>query len=238
MDSRESALHSAEALIRTGEHPHRRRPEGPPPPAFTIAFSREAGSGATLVAREVGRRLNWPVYDRELLEHLAKELQVDVDQLRYVDERPGSWLVDTLKAFAAASTVTEVTYFRRLLNLLLALGDRGECVIVGRGASFVLPVDTTLRVRLLASRPDRIALLVREHGLNPTEAARYVETTDRERIRFLKDHFHKDPTDPQLYDLVLNASRFSVEECTAIIIEALHRLQARNAAVKPGQASA
>ena len=130
-----------------------------------------------------------------------------------------------------------MTYFRRLLDLLLALGARGECVIVGRGAPFVLPVDTTLRVRLLASRPDRIALLVREHGLDPTEAARYVETTDGERMRFLKGHFHKDPTDPQLYDLVLNASRFSVEECAAIIIEALHRLQARNAAVKRGQAS-
>jgi cytidylate kinase len=238
MDWREPAKHIAESLIRASAHPHRRRPEGPPPPAFTIAFSREAGSGGTLVAREIGRRLNWPVYDRELLEHLANELQVDVDQLQYVDERPGSWLVDCLKAFAAASTVTEVTYFRRLLNLLLALGARGECVIVGRGAPFVLPVDTTLRVRLLASRQDRIALLCREHGLDPTEAARYVETTDRERMRFIKDHFHKDLTDPQLYDLVLNASRFSVEECAAIIIEALHRLQARNAAVKQGQASA
>lgn len=238
MDWREPAKHIAESLIRASAHPHRRRPEGPPPPAFTIAFSREAGSGGTLVAREIGRRLNWPVYDRELLEHLANELQVDVDQLQYVDERPGSWLVDCLKAFAAASTVSEVTYFRRLLNLLLALGARGDCVIVGRGAPFVLPVDTTLRVRLLASRQDRIALLGREHGLDPTEAARYVETTDRERMRFIKDHFHKDLTDPQLYDLVLNASRFSVEECAAIIIEALHRLQARNAAVKQGQASA
>ena len=90
MDWREPAKHIAEALIRASAHPHYRRPEEPPPPAFTIAFSREAGSGSTLVAREIGRRLNWPVYDRELLEHLANELQVDVDQLQYVDERPGS----------------------------------------------------------------------------------------------------------------------------------------------------
>ena len=75
-----------------------------------------------------------------------------------------------------------------------------------------LPVDTTLRVRVVASRQDRIALIGRESGLNPTEADRYVESTDLERIRFIKQHFRKDLTDPLLYDLVLNASRFSVEE--------------------------
>ena len=140
-----------------------------------------------------------------------------------------------MEAFAAASTVIEVTYFRRLLKLLLALGARGQCVIVGRGAMIVLPVDTTLRVRVVASHEDRVALIGRERGLNPTEAARYVESTDRERSRFIRQHFHKDLTDPLLYDLVLNASRLSVEECAGIVIETLLRLQARTAPVKQGQ---
>lgn len=225
MDSRESALHIGEALIRASAHPLHPEPEKPTP--FTIAFSREAGSGGLLVAREVGKRLNWPVYDQELLEQLAKEMQVHVDLLKNVDERKGSWLVDCLNAFAAVSTVTEVTYFRRMIDLILTLGDRGECVIVGRGSSFVLPAESTLCVRLLASRKDRIALMCREYGLNPTEAARFVDTTDKERLHFIKDHFHKDPTDSQNYDLVLNTSRFSVEECADLIVAALHHLQAR-----------
>ena len=237
MNSRESARHVVESLVRASAHPHHRRPEVSSHPPFTIAFSREAGSGGQLVVREIGRRLNWPVYDHELLEHLAKELQVDVDQLEFVDERPGHWLMDCLKAFGAVSTVNEVKYFRRLLNLLLALGAHGECVIVGRGSPFVLPADTTLCVRLLASRKDRIALIGRELALDPTQAAQYVETTDRERIRFIEDHFHKDPTDPQYYDLVLNSSRFSVVECAEIVIGALHHLQARKTPVKHGHAS-
>ena len=113
MYSRQQAFRTAEALLRSSEHPHSRQPEAPPPPSFTIALSREAGSGGTLVAREIGRRLNWPVYDHELLDHLAKELHVDVDQVESVDERRTSWLVECVEAFAAASTVTEVTYFRR-----------------------------------------------------------------------------------------------------------------------------
>ena len=77
-------------------------------------------------------------------------------------------------------------------------------------------------------------MIGRERGLNPTEAARYVESTDRERSRFIRLHFRKDLTDPLLYDLVLNASRLSVEECASIVIETLLRLQARNASVKQG----
>lgn len=236
MDSRGSARNVAAALVRATAQARHKRPEVPPP-HFSIAFSREAGSGGLLVAREIGKRLNWPVYDHELLEHLATELHVDVDQLEFVDERPGNWLVDCLKAFSAVSNVTEVKYFRRLLNLIMALGDHGECVIVGRGAPFILPVATTLRVRLLAEGKDRVALIARERGLNPTEAAKFVENTDRERVRFIKDHFHKDPSDPNNYDLVLNCSRFTVDECAEIIIGALRHLQAHKASVKHGQAS-
>jgi len=187
------------------------------------------------VAREIGSRLNWPVYDHELLDHLAKELQVNVDLLENVDERRSSFLVECVEAFAAASTVSEVTYFRRLLKLILALGARGQCVIVGRGAMIALPVDTTLRVRVVASREDRVALIVRERGLPPAEASRFVESTDRERSRFIAQHFRKDLTDNLLYDLVLNASRLSVEECAGIVIEALLRLQAREVQVKQGR---
>ena len=86
---------------------------------------------------------------------------------------------------------------------------------------------TTLRVRLVARREDRIALMRQERGLLPEEAARYVDTTEQERIRFVKDYFHKDPTEPQNYDVMLNASRFTVAECAEVIVEALHRLQAR-----------
>lgn len=236
MDSQGPARDVAAALVRATAQARHKRPEEPSP-HFSIALSREAGSGGFRVAREIGKRLNWPVYDHELLEHLATELHVDVDQLEFVDERPGNFLVDSLKAFSAVSNVTEVKYFRRLINLIMALGEHGECVIVGRGAPFILPVATTLRVRLLAEGKDRVASVARERGLNPTEAAKFVENTDRERIRFIKDHFHKDPSDPQNYDLVLNCSRFTGEECAEIIVGAVRHLQAHKASVRHGQAS-
>jgi len=242
MYQKTSAEHFAEAINRLSKHPHpfahaedqpqAEQPEAPTGSAFTIAFSREAGSGGITVAREVGRRLSWPAYDQELLENLAKELNVDISLLEDYDERRGSFLVDTIKAFSAAASVSEVTYFRRLVRMIQVLGARGECLIVGRGSTFVLPPETTLRVRYVASRDDRIAFIARERKLSPVEAAHFVDTKDRDRNKFIKDHFHKDPADPQYYDLILNRSRFSVDETADLVIEALQRMQARKTAAK------
>lgn len=234
MSNKIAAEHFGEAITRLSKHPNPLGADSsaaggsaPDHQAFTIAFSREAGSGGISVAKEVGRRLNWPVYDQELLESLATDLKVDVSFLEDYDERRGSWLVDCIKAFSATAGPSEVTYFHRLVRMLQALGAQGECLIVGRGSSYVLPTETTLRVRIVAARDDRIAFIARERTLNKVDAARFVDTKDKERSKFIKDHFHKDPSDSQNYDLILNRSRFSVDETAELVIEALQRMQAR-----------
>jgi cytidylate kinase len=110
---------------------------------------------------------------------------------------------------------------------LFNLAARGNCVIVGRGAAQVLPARTTLRVRLLATLEDRVRVMSRELNLSPDETARWIATRDRERIRFVKDHFRQDPSDPQGYDLVVNTSRFAAGECAELVIRALEAMEIR-----------
>jgi cytidylate kinase len=204
---------------------------------FTIALSREAGARGTATAREVGARLAWLVYDHELLERIAQEMKLRSSLLASVDEKRVSWLQECVEAFASVAAVSGAAYVRRLSETLLSLAAHGECVIVGRGAAQVLPAETTLRVRLVAPVAWRVEAVAGKFGVAREDAARRVETTDRERVRFVKDHFHKDPIEPTQYDLILNASRFSVGACADLIVEALHRLQAHGP-VGPGGAVA
>jgi cytidylate kinase len=202
--------------------------EGPgaPRPAFTIALSREAGAGGREVAREVGARLGWPVYDRELLELIAREMEVPARLLERVDEKHKGWLEEFFEAFSSAPAVGQDVYARRLGKVLLSLSARGDCVILGRAAAQFLPAATTLRVRLVAPREARVARAERRLGVGREQAARWVETTDRERDRFVRDHFRKDPADPHLYDLVLNTARFPPAQCAELIACALERIRA------------
>jgi cytidylate kinase len=224
-----------EALAGAQSHWHAQGKEaGNAAPAITIALTREAGCPGTSVAREVATRLGWPVYDHELLERIAEEMGLRVSLLESVDERRRSWLLESVEALSTAPNISEAAYVRRLAETLLSLGAHGACVIVGRGAAQILPVETTLRVRLVGLLEDRIAATGRRLGISRNEAARHVEETDRQRVAFIKAHFLNDPTDPRQYDLLLNTSRWSIAHCAELIIEAFQRFQGHSPGARGG----
>ncbi len=69
------------------------------PPAFAIALSREAGTRAGDIAREIGARLAWPVFDRELIERVADDLGLRSSLLEAVDEKQISWIQESVESF-------------------------------------------------------------------------------------------------------------------------------------------
>ena len=201
---------------------------------YTIALSREVGTQGTAVAKAVGELLGWHVYDHELLDHIAKEMGLRAALLESVDEKEQNWLRESIGASLAslasggrAPWASESSFVYRLVKTVHALGIHGEGVIVGRGAAFILPPKTTLRVRLVGPVRERIAVLRRNLGLSEREAVRQVRTIDRERTDFVHEHFHKNPSDSWNYDLVLNAWRFSVAQGAELIVKALRHLQAQ-----------
>jgi cytidylate kinase len=196
-------------------------------PAYIVSISREAGADAAAVAVEVAKRLGWPVYDRELIERISREMGLHSNLVHAVDEHRKNWLLECVEAFTNADTVSESKFVRHLVETLFSLSTLGHCVIVGRGASQVLPASSTLRVRLVGAREDRIKAIQRRMHLTPEQAAKWVDDTDRERTNFVKNHFFKNPEVSSLYDLVLNTSRWTVGECADLILDALKKLEAR-----------
>jgi len=193
--------------------------------AFTIAISRERGAGGSAVANELGRRLEWPVYDRALLEEIANTAGIRTQLVESVDEKQTSWLTQCLEEFGGADAVSQMTYFRHLRQVLCSLSAHGECIIVGRGAAHLLPPETTLRVMLVASLKDRIARVAREQRVSQNDAKRHVEETDREREDFVRERCRKTLSDMHQYDIVINTSHFGYVFTADIIQTTLERLQ-------------
>jgi cytidylate kinase len=215
-----------EAIVKAFSHPDARSRGGGNTtvglaPPLTIAISRQAGARGTSIAQDVGRRLGWPVLDHELLEQMATEMHVNVRLLDHVDEQHVPWMVERLEAFSSIPYVSESAYVRQLLETILSIGARGQCVIVGRGASHILPPPLVIRVRLIGEFADRAQAIMRETSTTLEDAERQVKALDQRRVAFIKNHFHCDPTAPESYDLVLNTSRLEVETCSQIIIAVL-----------------
>ena len=227
MTSRSSLERLGEPLLRSGQ-PARRDSEQPAVPAgFTIALSRQVGALATTVGRVLGQRLGWPVYDHELVERLAQDMKLRTQLLESLDERPGNWVIDCFRAFSSGRVITEFDYVAHLLQTLLGVAARGQCVIVGRGAAQVLSGDQVLRVRLVAPLEFRVGVIARQLGLEKDAARRDIEKIEHARTAFVKEHFRKDPTDPANYDLLVNTGVFTVEEAADLILAALRCRQAR-----------
>ncbi|MFO0845275.1 MAG: cytidylate kinase-like family protein [Gemmataceae bacterium] len=191
---------------------------------WTIAISRQAGADGPAIARAVGERLGWLVYDRELVDVIAYDMGLRTKLVESVDEKRPGWLASLMQAIGSPD-ITPSDYARHLKYVLTGLAGCGECVIVGRGAAQILPRTTTLRVRLVAPEDSRVGAIQQRFDLTEQEARRWVEKADWERERFVQTHFHRDVNDASLYDLVLTTSRLGVAGCADLIVAALEQLQ-------------
>ncbi|MGH7137156.1 MAG: cytidylate kinase family protein, partial [Pirellulales bacterium] len=66
----------------------------------------------------------------------------------------------------------------------------------------------------------------RRLGVSEVTASEHVRFNDAQREGFVKDYFHHNVGDPHDYDLVINTSRFSLEQAARLIADALHQLEA------------
>src|SRR6185312_3325877 len=84
---------------------------GAPPPvrsgpsSLTIALSREAGARGGTIARRVGRKLGWQVYDQELLEYMAQESIVSQGVLDAPAATPTDWVEARVQQLIREGTV-------------------------------------------------------------------------------------------------------------------------------------
>jgi len=223
------SLAVAEALLRT------QRPKGHRPTTdaseqkhAVIAVSREVGARGETVARELGHQLGCPVYGREIVEKVAEELRQPASVLQRFDERPTFWLEDWVMGMPGqGAPISMDTYVKYLFATVRGMAEMGRCVIVGRGAGRLLPASRTLRVSLIADRPDRIKTVQRVHHLDETAAVEWLDRTEHERSLFIRRNFGVDPADPHLYDVMLNTSRLSIAECADTIAGAFVQFEAR-----------
>jgi cytidylate kinase len=190
------------------------------PASLTVAVSREAGSRGGSIARRAGRKLGWQVYNQELLEYIAQEGTLRDEAAEALPPEAARWAEERLQALLRGGRISEHPSVVDLARVALTLGAQGEVVLVGRGAGYLLPPETTLHVRVVAPHADRVAYMSQWLRLTVEEAAEQVRLRDSRRAEFLQTHFRRQPGDPCDYDLLLNSSLLGEELCAELIAQA------------------
>lgn len=196
-------------------------PLGPSVPAgLTVAFSRESGARGGSIGRRVGRKLDWPVYDQELLEYMSQDTVVRQGLLENLTPVATEWVEEHLQQLLREQNLSQHPSIQNLARAVLALAAQGEAVLIGRGAGFILPRESTLHVRMIAPLEERIGYMSERLRLPRDEAAEQVRSGDARRHEFISTHFHRNPEDVHQYDLLLNASQLGEDVSAELIAQA------------------
>lgn len=191
------------------------------PRGMTVAITREAGARGSSIARKVARMLGWQVFNQDMLDYLNRDAAARADLLAELPAGASAWADLQMERLHRDYRVAPESDTANVMRLMLAVAARGEAILVGRGAGFVLPVDTTVHVRIVCPLEQRIAYMAQWLRLTRDEAADEVKARDGRRTAFLSHLFPQDAAEVYRYDLVLNSGRLSETACAEIIAHAV-----------------
>ncbi len=182
-----------------------------------ISISREVGAGASELASELATRLNWPKFDKEILQEMTGDDATRHRVYQSMDERDLGWWEESLKPILEPDFVRN-DYFRRLVKTALSLARQGSAVFLGRGIDCMLPHGLGFRVRIVSPLEMRVERFAKRHNISIEKASKIVPEIDRERAEFVANHFHARVDDATRCDLTLNTEHFSPTQATDAIL--------------------
>jgi len=201
-----------------------------------ITLEREYGAGGSLVAAELARRKGWELVDQQLTSEIAKLASVEPRVVARCEEKVDPLVHRLAKVFwrgsyerslpIADDRIFDADKLVQLAHRVIeAKTKHGHCVIVGRGAPYILRKrHDTFRVFIFASRDEKIRRLI---GLKmqQKEAEEMVDTIDHERALFIRKYYNAEWPCRVLYHMMLNSDT-GIDFVTETILHAIDRIEA------------
>lgn len=195
---------------------------------YTIG--REFGSMGQLVGEKLAERLGIKCYDKELLQHAAKDSGFCEEIFENHDEKPTnsflySLVMDTYSAgsYAAAPFLDmplNHKVFLAQFDTIKKIAEQESCVIVGRCADYALANHPDcINIFVRAELDDRIKLISKRLDITENKAKDLILKNDKQRASYYNYYTCKKWGDTRSYDLMLNTSKLSVDDCVDLIID-------------------
>ena len=200
-----------------------------------ITIEYQMGCGGRDIGRLLAERLGFSYMDREIVQDVARELQITEDSAEEHDERVGGVLERALSLLRVPgeltwvapsgdndlATIDENIYHRTTCQVIEAAARRDQMVIVGHGASFALAGwPAMMHIGLYAPLDQRVETVMRRLQLDQAHAQRRVSDSDHERARYIKRFYQANWHDADHYHLLIDTAIFAPERVVDLIVQA------------------
>jgi cytidylate kinase len=181
-----------------------------------ITIEREYGSGGAEIARKLAERLGWELWDQQLTDEIARQMDCDSHAVEEHAEKRDALHYRLFKAFLRGSfegslnaprlKMVDADCIRAVAErLVTAAAKSGGSVIVGRGSAYYLrDRPDAFHVFVYAPFEAKVRRL-REAGKSEEEAIELAETVDRDRAAYIKQYFDVDWPARQFFHLMINS---------------------------------
>ena len=201
-----------------------------------LTISHQYGSGGSQIAHDLGGRLQWSVWDKEIVRKMATEYQLAETDVEAKDERVASFiekLVDLLGmgGFATAYSILpprgldDAKLLHMTRTIVEDIAKEGRAIIVGRGGNHILAKRPgTLHVFIFAPLEARVQRVIQMEKLTRSEAERRIGGMDRLRTDYVRTFYHADWRDPTHYHLTVDSAVWSERGTADLILSALEHI--------------
>jgi CMP/dCMP kinase len=198
-----------------------------------LTISHQYGSGGSRIARELGRRLGWSVWEKEIVRKIASQYKVAEEYVEAKDERVDSFIERMVGLFGMGgfeSTyeippplwLTDAQLARMTRTIIEEVAKEGNAIIVGRGGNLVLANHPrAVHVFLLAPLEVRISRVMQAEGLSHHDAERRISGMDKLRTDYVHTFYHTSWNDLAQYHLVVDSGVWGEDGTTDLLAWAL-----------------
>lgn len=184
-----------------------------------IVVSREFGSGGHAIASAIAEEFALPLYDKNLLEQVAKNSTLSLDRLENYDESPRNfWAFRSVKGFdnSPQAHVTELQF--SYLKERVAAGE--SFVLLGRcGEELLKGFPGLISIFVLADTAFKKARIMDRDNTSEDDALELMSRMDRRRKYYHNEYCQGKWGDSRNYDLCINSAKLGVEKTAEYLIQ-------------------
>lgn len=181
-----------------------------------IAVTRQFGSLGRLIAKKVADQMGYDYYDRDIIEQEAMKRGEDISALNEYDKKSQKNIYSKMiYPLGVGGMAKQEKLFEIEKEIILSLAEKGNCVIVGRCADYILKEAqccNLFSVFVYAPYSARYYFSLNNFGLTSDAVMEYIDRVDRAREMFYRHHTGESFTSIKYRDLMIDSSFAGMED--------------------------
>ena len=191
-----------------------------------VTISREFGSGGREIGKRLADKLNLTYYDKDIITEISKETGLSEEYIRNISEKgiyPTAFNFG--RSFASfgnlQSNQTEILVKQQ--EILKKIAEKGNCIIVGRGADITLKDYNTMNIFVYSDMKSKInrckTKAVEGENLSEKELEKKIIQVDKNRKDFHNLISNLEWGNKNNYNLCINTSGLEIKDIIPSLAE-------------------